>query len=71
MKVYIESQITPLPKKYFAHKCAIETLGGVALVWFKKKDARDYYKQCGMKCPKLETWIAIVKGFSKLPRNTR
>ncbi len=67
-RIYIETQVTPMPLKYFAHKEFLGGLFGVAYVWNSKKAAKEYYKMLGLKCPELEVRIAEIKSLKAAGR---
>jgi hypothetical protein len=63
MKCYAETQITPMPLKYFKNKHALDGLFGVRLVWYTQKAAKEYYKKTGLKCPELFWIVPDIKNL--------
>ena len=68
VKLYATTNVVPMPKGDFPNKKRLGKLFGVMLVWKYKKDAREYYKSMGCKCPPMETRIADIAIF-KLERS--
>ena len=63
IRVYKETPVTLMPKKYFANKEALDGMAGVFIAWKNIKKMKAYYNKMGRPIPELELVFADAKGF--------